>query len=136
MKRTIIHRPKSKRYKVRRWKQKHKVNYGYLVKSKNKYVDFDIREKGRNIGLVNLSPKQKNGIIIEYLEIDPEHQKKGYASKNIPHIEKLAKEEGAKKLKLIATPKAMPFWEKHGFKKTDKKIKGNSSHLEEMEKTL
>jgi hypothetical protein len=91
MKKTITHHAKSKRYKVKRWKQNHKVgrkNYGYLTPSQKKqkgYLKLADTEKGKKHGFF-VYPREPEVIYIGSNLKDLDLSTPGIVDSNIESI--------------------------------------------------
>ncbi len=72
------------------------------------------------VGVARLEFPEKNSAQLRYMAIDNRHQKLGIGQIIIKHIEEHAKQNGAVELFLNARENALGFYEKLGYKNTEK----------------
>ncbi len=73
------------------------------------------------------------GYIMEFFVL-PEHRRKGYGKEMFLHLEKLFKQNGAKRIYLTSDPiTGNPFWESLGFLNTGEKSPENNQEIYEKQ---
>ena len=84
-------------------------------------LDFDIKRNGKNIGSLDIGKKAEGEMNVNWMNINPKYQGRGYTSAILEQGEKIAKENGGKKLtaEIVGTaPDMLHIVESHGFVKT------------------
>jgi N-acetylglutamate synthase-like GNAT family acetyltransferase len=76
---------------------------------------FCLKKENEIIGCIDLEKNKIGGLFIKH-----NHIKKGYGKKLMKFIENYARKKQIKKLSLLSTKYALPFYKKLGYKKKEK----------------